>query len=130
MNTNDDPKLKVKTLSFKTKGVGGGEMTLLLAVNSVSDKLFGWAEGTIRQGTQHPPEFSADVAGSLHSTGLEPYTMVGGVEGPATVSFEPPMIGCYLTAFKATFAVDRNWNGHGTFSVGTNTYKCDVSSVE
>lgn len=123
-------ELYLVKLNFHSSVVGGGSMTLQLAVNPASDSLFGRAEGTIHEGTYHAPHFTADCTGSLHSTGIKPYTKVGGVAGQAMVCFPPPAMGCYLTAFKATFAVDSDWNGDGTLTVGNDSYKCKVSLAD
>lgn len=121
--------LYLVTLSYNSGVVGGGSMKLQLAVDPVSGALNGRANGSIQEGTQHSPTFSSSASGHMHATGLDGVTKVGAVSGQAVVSFPPPAIGSYQAPFSASFAVDNNWNGDGSFTVGDNTYKCKVSSV-
>jgi len=116
-------------LNFKTNNVGGASMTLQLAIDPMSIFINGRANGTFHQGTQHTPSFTASTSGQIHSTGFGNITKVGGVTGQAVVSFPPPAIGSYLAPFEADFAVDNEWNGTGSFSVGTDTYKCQVTKA-
>jgi len=123
--------LYLAKLQFTSTVVGGGSMVLELAVDAVNGALHGRANGSIQQGTQHAPEFTASAAGHLHATGLGDVTKVGAVTGEAVVSFPPPAIGSFLSKFTASFAVDNNFNGTGSFTVGENTYKdCKVSLVD
>ena len=110
--------------------VGAGDMELALAVRAATGALNGLATGTILQGTQSAPHFSATAAGSMHSTGLGNVTKVGGVSGSGAVSVAPPAIGTYLAPFHASFAVDNDWNGTGQFTVGAYTYQAVVEKVE
>ncbi|MFC3030966.1 DUF1842 domain-containing protein [Pseudoalteromonas fenneropenaei] len=114
-------------LQFNSGFVGGGSMELQLAVDPVSDTLNGRANGSIQEGTQHAPTFTSSASGHMHATGLNGVTKVGAVTGQAVVSFPPPAIGSYLAPFTASFAVDNDWSGKGSFSVGDNTYQCVVS---
>ena len=116
-------------LNYKTKGLGGASMTLQLAVDPRSININGRADGTFQQGTQHMPSFTASASGQIHGAGFGKITKIGGVTGQAVVSFAPPAIGSYLAPFSADFAVDNKWNGTGNFSVGTETYQCDVTSA-
>lgn len=116
-------------LQFKTDGVGGGSMLLQLAVDPLHQTLGGSAKGRIQEGTPHSPTFTAQGSGQMHGTGLGKITRVGGVTGHGAVTFPPPAIGVYLAPFSASFAVDGDWNGTGTFSVAGSTYECKVTKV-
>ncbi|MGR0481162.1 MAG: DUF1842 domain-containing protein [Candidatus Electronema sp. V4] len=116
-------------LDYRPKAgiVGAGSMTLQVSVEPVSSSINGQANGTILEGTQHAPRFTAIASGHMHSTGLGHVTKVGAVSGQAMVSVAPPAIGTYLAPFSASFAVDNDWNGTGKFSVGDYTYDSQVS---
>ncbi len=105
-------------------------MILAVTVNASSGALHGQAAGIIHEGTQHPPAFTAPVEGAMHSTGYGKITKVGAVHGEAAVSVPPPAIGTYLAPFIASFALDADWSGHGQFTVGSDTYKCEVKMVD
>lgn len=122
-----DEALYLVNLNFNSGIVGGGSMTLQLAVDPVTGSINGRANGSIQEGTQHSPTFTASASGHMHSTGLGDVTKVGAVSGQAVISFPPPAIGSYLAPFTASFAVDNNWSGSGKFSVGTDTYSSQVS---
>lgn len=119
-------------LSFTPeKGMtGAGSMTLAVTVNASTGALYGQAHGSILEGTQHSPTFTAPATGAMHSTGFGHITRVGAVHGEAAVSVAPPAIGTYLAPFSASFGVGADWTGQGQFTVGTHTYKCDVKIVD
>jgi hypothetical protein len=119
-------------LDFRPKAgiTGAGSMTLELTVDPVSSTIHGRANGTILEGTQYAPNFTAIPSGHMHSTGLGHVTKVGAVSGQAMVSAPPPGIGTYLAPFSASFAVDNDWNGTGKFSVGDYTYDSQVTIVK
>lgn len=117
-------------LQYKTGLVGSGSMVLQLAVDPVTGSLNGRANGAIQEGTQHSPTFTSSASGHMHATGLNGVTKVAAVTGQAVVSFPPPAIGSYLAPFTASFAVDNEWNGNGSFSIGDNTYQCQVSLAD
>lgn len=121
--------LYLVTLDFQPDVVGGASLQLQLAVDPIHQTLSGIAKGRIQEGTQHAPSFTARVSGTMHGTGLGKVTMVGGVQGQAAVSFPPPAIGTYLAPLTAGFAVDGQWNGTGTFSLGGSTYRCKVTNA-
>ena len=125
----ENETLYLVKLNFKSGKVGGGSMTLQLAVDAVTGTLNGRGDGTIQEGTQHSPTFTSSASGHLHSTGFGKITKVGAVTGQAVVSFPPPAIGSYLAPFTASFGVDNEWSGTGKFSVGTNTYECSVTKA-
>ena len=95
----------------------------------VRNTLNGGASGTILEGTEHAPSFTASGTGHIHATGLGNITQVGAISGPAVVSFPPPLIGSYEAPFSASFAVDSTWKGTGKFSVGNDTYECQVERI-
>jgi hypothetical protein len=107
--------------------VGAGSMTLAVTVDAVSGDLNGQANGSILEGSEYSSSFSADAKGAMHSTGYGSVVRVGAVHGEAFVSFPPPAIGSYLAPFSASFQVDDTWQGTGQFTVGVNTYQCDVA---
>jgi hypothetical protein len=122
--------LYLLNLRFTSKKVGAASMDLALTVNAVSGVIHGQAQGTLQAGTEHPPTFSADATGALHSTGFGPIVKIGAVKGEAFVSFPPPAIGSYLAPFIASFGLDAQGKGTGQFTVGGNTYTdCVVSIV-
>lgn len=127
MSNND--ALYLVNLQFESEVVGGGSMILRLAVDPIHQTLSGQAQGKILEGTEHSPSFTASCKGTMHSTGFGGIVNVGAVRGQAAVSFAPPAIGTYLTAFSADFGVDKNWSGKGQFTVGDNTYECKVEKV-
>ncbi|WP_043758304.1 DUF1842 domain-containing protein [Imhoffiella purpurea] len=114
-------------LDFRPEIAGAGSMTLQLAVNPKRGTLNGRAEGLMRLGILQGSHFSANASGNLYKTGLKSMTRVVGMEGRATVSVPPPETGCYLTTFKASFAIDDDWNGVGSFAAGANIYDCHVT---
>lgn len=117
-------------LQFKSGVVGGGSMELQLSVDPKTGALNGRANGAILEGTQHSPQFTSSASGHMHATGYNDVTKVGAVTGQAIVSFPPPAIGSYQSPFTASFAVDNQWNGKGSFSVGDNTYQGQVSLID
>lgn len=115
-------------LKFDPVSVGAGSMELALVVNPAGTAT-GSAVGTISEGTEHPPTFEAKVSGAIHAAGYGNIVKVGGVSGQALVSVPPPAIGSYLASFSASFGLDASGTGNGTFSVGSHTYECKVSTV-
>ncbi|MEM7360707.1 MAG: DUF1842 domain-containing protein [Pseudomonadota bacterium] len=118
--------LYLVNLKYASEGVGGGSMSLQLAVDPIHQTLSGQARGKIQEGTEHSPSFTASCQGTMHSTGYGDVVNIGAVHGRAAVSAPPPLIGTYLAPFTAEFAVDGKWSGKGKFSVGGNTYQCTV----
>lgn len=110
--------------------VGAGSMMLAVTVDASTGVLHGQAHGAIQEGTQHAPTFSSPATGAMHSTGYGSITRVGAVHGEAAVSLAPPAIGTYLAPFSASFSLGADWTGQGQFTVGTDTYKCDVKMVD
>jgi hypothetical protein len=127
-----DPGLYFMKLSFTPPPgvVGAGSMSLAVTVLAPTGALHGQATGTILQGTANPASFTAQVSGAMHSTGFGKIVRVGSVSGRAEVYLPPPEIGTYHAAFSASFALDSTGSGQGQFSVGKDTYKCDVKVVE
>lgn len=119
-------------LQFQSGVVGGGSMEIQFSVDAKTGALNGRANGSIQEGTQHSPQFkfTSSATGHMHATGYNDVTKVGALTGQAVVSFPPPAIGSYQSPFTASFAVDNNWNGKGSFSVGDNTYSCKVSLID
>lgn len=107
--------------------VGAGLMTLALTVDASTGALHGQAQGTILEGTEHAPTFTAKVSGTMHSTGFGHTVKVGAVSGEAAVSLAPPAIGIYLAPFSASFSLDADWTGQGQFSIGTYSYPSQVT---
>lgn len=110
--------------------VGAADMELSLAVHAATGALNGLATGSILQGTQISPHFSATATGSMHSTGLGEMIRVGGLSGSGAVSVAPPAIGTYIAPFHASFAIDSDWNGTGQFTIGAYTYQAVVEKLE
>jgi hypothetical protein len=110
--------------------VGAGSMTLALTVDAATGVLHGQAQGTILEGTESAPTFTAKVSGAMHSTGFGHIVRVGAVNGEAAVTLAPPAIGTYLSPFSASFSLDENWAGQGQFSVGSNSYPSVVNRAE
>ncbi|WP_392344097.1 DUF1842 domain-containing protein [Pseudoalteromonas prydzensis] len=125
-----DESLYLVKLQFQSGVVGGGSMEIQFAVDPKTDALNGRANGHIQEGTQHSPQFTSSASGHMHATGYNDITKVGALTGQAVVSFPPPAIGSYQSPFTASFAVDNQWNGKGSFSVGENTYQCKVSLID
>jgi hypothetical protein len=124
-----DIGLYTVTLSFRPKLVGAGSLTLALAVNAVTGAANGRAVGTTLEGTADPQPFEASVVGVIHAAGLGTIVKLGSVHGDAVVSLTPPAIGTFLVPVTASFAVDANWEGTGTFTYGSSSYDCDVSQL-
>jgi hypothetical protein len=73
----------------------------------------------IRQALPPPHgHISLPVTGHIHSLGLPPAHNVVVLTGTYLVSFPPPAIGSILEHFNATFSVNSDWNGHGSFTYG------------
>jgi hypothetical protein len=70
--------------------VGAGSMTLALTVDAATGVLHGQAQGTILEGTESAPTFTAKVSGAMHSTGFGHIVRVGAVNGEAAVTLAPP----------------------------------------
>ena len=122
------PNLYLVNLEFTCELLGGGQMTTQFAVNPQRQTIHGRAHGEFLEGTEAPLNFSADFDGEYKMTGYGGVTRVGSAEGKALVSVQPPAIGAYLADFSMDFAVDNDWNGHGSFSINGNTYQCKVTS--
>lgn len=123
-----NPELYLVTLEFTNELLGGGQMTTQFAVNTQRRSIHGRAHGDFPGGTESPLNFGADFDGEYKMTGFGGVTRVGSAEGKAIVAVQPPKIGAYLSDFSMDFAVDDNWNGHGSFTIDGNTYKCEVKS--
>ena len=113
-------------LNYSSCVVGGGSMNLSLAVDPIRHTISGGGKGSMLEGTEHPTTFTASGNGHMHATGLGDISNVGALSGKAVVSFPPPAIGSYEAPFTASFAVDGSWNGTGKFTVGNQTYECQV----
>ena len=65
--------------------------------------------------------FTVQVTGKIHSTGLGSVTQIVSMSGQYVHSVPPPAIGSFLANFDAHMAIDGAWNGVGGFSYFNNS---------
>ena len=119
-----------------TLRVGHGDMpgaptlTLRLLVNAPNGTVSG--SGTVTQalpppyGQTHIPQ----ITGGIFHGGLGQDQLFVHLTGQYAVSVPPPAIGTYLAHFSAAFAVDRGWNGRGSYEYGGHfVIDCKVENV-
>ncbi|HEX4695561.1 DUF1842 domain-containing protein [Sphingomonas sp.] len=107
---------------------GAPVLHLALAVNAPTGSVNGTAR--ITQALAPPyGDFSFPVSGNVHHTGFGTDTLLVALKGDYVVSVPPPAIGSFLAHFFAALAVDKGWNGTGSFIYGNHTVAhCTVVS--
>ena len=119
----------VVNLEFKSHGVGGGSLYLQVAIDPIHKMINGQGDGRLLLGTRYSPCFTVTGHGDIYWKGFGKVTIEGCLSGQATVSCPPPEFGCYLSFFRASFVVDDEWKGTGLFTVGSQTYDCEVTEM-
>ncbi len=111
----------VKLLVEHRGALGAPALTLNLLVDAPTGRVVGLAQIT----QSLPPPYGEitipQVTGQILHTGFGHDTLLVHVSGEYTVSVPPPAIGTYLAQFSAALAVDKGWEGKGTFTYGSHT---------
>lgn len=118
---SEDGLYPVKLTVTKEGLVGAPTLTLNLLVNAPDGTVTG--EAVITQAVT-PTEAQVtvpSVKGNIHHTGLGADQMLVSLSGDFIQSVPPPAIGSYLAHFSAALAVDKGWNGRGTYTYATHT---------
>ena len=106
---------------------GAPNLTLKLGVNATNGEVNGQA--TLTQAVQGG-EHEFPVSGSIHHTGFGEDTLLVSLTGQYAQSVPPPAIGTYLVPFSAALAVDKSWNGTGSYTFGHNRMsRCKVTNT-
>jgi hypothetical protein len=90
-------------------------------VNASTGVINGTAEITQAVAPPHNEIVIHHVHGQVRHTGLGQDKLLVTLEGQYVVSVPPPAIGSYLARFSAGLAVDKEWNGHGSFTYNEHT---------
>ena len=108
---------------------GAPLLKLKLGVNATNGEVNGQA--TITQALPPPHgELQFPVSGTVHHTGLGADTLLVALSGQYAVSVPPPAIGTYLAHFTAALAVDKSWNGTGSYSYDHHKMsRCKVTNT-
>lgn len=110
--------------------VGSPTLNLTVGVNAASGQVEGTAEITQALAPPHNKIVIPHLTGTVHHTGFGADTLLVSLQGEYPVSFPPPAIGMYLAHFTAAFAVDKAWNGRGTYTYDRRTVpNCTVKNV-
>ena len=121
-----DSEFQLIVLNFNSQVDGVGDAQLKLVFDSKNARLAGQAQGKFTLGIESAFVFNGHVSGHMHSTGFGHVTKVGALSGQVGVD-QPPTIAIQSEQFTASFAVDDNFNGTGTFSVGNHSFECKIS---
>ncbi|MDF7774956.1 DUF1842 domain-containing protein [Sphingomonas sp. AOB5] len=109
--------------------VGAPALHLQLGVNAVTGQIMGSGEITQALPPPYGQTHLPQVTGSIFHTGFGQDTMLVHLSGQYVVSVPPPAIGSYLAQFSAALAVDKAWNGKGSFSYANhNVTGCEVTN--
>jgi len=92
-----------------------------LLVVSATGKVSGHAMITQAVAPPYGERNINDITGQVRATGLGPITKIVNLQGTYFDPLPPPAIGIIEIPFEASFAVDNEWNGKGSFSCGTTT---------
>lgn len=113
--------------TYLVNGIAGNEGTpgapilrFSLVVNAASGKV----NGQVQLTQALPPPYGQvemSVSGQIHGAGFGPITQLVALEGETVVSVPPPAIGSYLAQFKATFAINGDWQGRGGWTFANQT---------
>ncbi|MEX0342260.1 MAG: DUF1842 domain-containing protein [Erythrobacter sp.] len=108
---------------------GSPNLTLKLGVNSNNGEINGQATST--QAVAPPDgEQTFPVSGTIHHTGLGEDTLLVALSGKCARSLPPPAIGTYFVRFSAALAVDKGWNGTGSYTFGNiRMSRCKVTKT-
>ncbi|HEY0313168.1 MAG TPA: DUF1842 domain-containing protein [Allosphingosinicella sp.] len=108
---------------------GAQTLNLDLAVSAPTGTVHGTA--TITQAL--PPPYGIihiPVHGQIYHTGFGQDTLLVHLIGQYVVSVPPPAIGSYLAHFSAGLAVDKSWNGKGSYEYGNHIVgDCKVTNT-
>lgn len=96
-----------------------------LLVVSSTGKVSGHAMITQAVAAPYNEKRISEITGQVRATGLGPVTKVVTLSGTYFDPLPPPAIGIIEIPFEATFAVNNEWVGRGSFSCGS-THAEDV----
>jgi hypothetical protein len=110
--------------------LGSPRLTLQLAVNASTGQVTGRGDisqsVTPQEGAVHIPQ----VTGEIFHTGFGTDTMLVHLTGEYVYNFPPPAIGSMELPFSAALAVQRNWDGKGSFAYGRRQVtNCTVVNI-
>jgi Domain of unknown function (DUF1842) len=113
---NHDPESAYRVvLEVSNNNLGASQLQLDLVVLATNGDVHGAAK--ITNGSIHDAKpILVQVSGAVHHTGLGQDQLLVHLTGEYAVSVQPPAIGTYLAHFSASLAVDRSWNGKGSFT--------------
>jgi len=98
---------------------GAPTLHFSLLVVSATGKVSGHAMITQAIAPPQGQKYINDITGQVRATGLGPITKVVSLKGTYYDILPPPAIGTIAVPFEASFAVNNEWVGRGSFSCGT-----------
>jgi hypothetical protein len=110
--------------------LGSPILTLQLAVDAPTGQVNGRGDisqsVTPQEGAVHIPQ----VTGHILHTGFGSDTMLVHLTGEYVYNFPPPAIGSMELPFSAALAVQRDWDGKGSFAYGRRRVThCTVTNI-
>ena len=96
-----------------------------LLVVSATGKISGHAMISQAIAPPYSERYINNVTGQVRAAGLGPVTKLVSLKGTYLDVLPPPAIGTIEVPFEASFAVNNEWTGRGSFSCGT-THAEDV----
>ena len=106
---------------------GAPNLTLKLGVNATNGEVNGQAtlSQSVKDGTHEFP-----VSGVIHHTGFGEDQLLVSLTGHYGQSVPPPAIGTWQVPVSIALAVDKSWNGTGTYTYGQNRMsRCKVTNT-
>ncbi len=109
--------------------LGSPTLDLSLSVIEATGVVNGFGDITNAVTPQSPAVHIPQVSGQIFQTGFGETMLLVHLTGEYIASVPPPAIGTYEGPFSAAFAVDRSWNGTGSFAYGRNhVTECKVAN--
>lgn len=109
---------------------GAPILHLTLGVNASTGEVAGTAEITQALPPPYGSTVIPQVAGRIFQTDFGDNKLLVHVTGQYLVSVPPPAIGTYLADFSAALAVDKSWDGRGSFAYNRHVIAdCAVKNV-
>lgn len=102
-----------------TNMAGAPVLHFSLLVVAATGKVSGHAVITQAIAPPYGEKPISNITGQVRATGLGPVTKVVSLTGTYYDALPPPAIGTIAVPFEASFAVNNDWNGRGSFSCGT-----------
>ena len=110
--------------------LGSPILDLSLSVIEATGLVNGFGDISNSVTPEAPSVHIPQVTGEVFQTGFGGNTLLVHLTGEYIASVRPPAIGTYQGPFSAAFAVERDWNGTGSFAFGRyQVTHCKVANL-